>query len=109
MSDRGPVLRNLYRTGEQAMAVQVKIPTPYRKHTDGQRRVECPSGTVQDVLAALVAERPALKGALCGDDGEVRSTVRLFVDGTDIRGTGEMATDVPDGATVTILPPVAGA
>jgi molybdopterin converting factor small subunit len=33
----------------------------------------------------------------------------LFVNGTDIRGTGEMATDVPDGATVTILPPVAGA
>jgi sulfur-carrier protein len=88
------------------MAV-VRIPTVLRPHTGGQARVEVEGATVGDVLAALVADNPALSERLL-EDGRVRGYVNVFVDDEDIRYLDGEATVIPAGVEVSIMPAVAG-
>jgi len=88
------------------MAV-VRIPTVLRPHTGGQARVEVAGATVGEVLAALVADNPALAERLL-DDGKVRGYVNVFVDDEDIRYLDGEATAVPAGVEISIMPAVAG-
>jgi sulfur-carrier protein len=85
----------------------VRIPTVLRPHTGGQARVEVEGATVGDVLAALVADNPALSERLL-EDGRVRGYVNVFVDDEDIRYLDGEATVIPDGVEVSIMPAVAG-
>jgi len=91
------------------MAVVVKIPTPLRRFTAGKRQMELPAGTVGGVLSALVAGCPELGERLYAGDGELKSTVRVFVGELDIEAIGGLGADAADGAVVSIIPPVAGA
>jgi molybdopterin synthase sulfur carrier subunit len=88
------------------MAV-VRIPTVLRPHTGGQARVEVAGATVGEVLAALVADYPALAERLL-EDGKVRGYVNVFVDDEDIRYLDGEATVVPAGVEISIMPAVAG-
>ncbi len=88
------------------MAV-VRIPTVLRPHTGGEARVEVDGATVGEVLAALVADNPALEERLLEDD-RVRGYVNVFVDDEDIRYLDGEATVVPAGVEISIMPAVAG-
>ena len=88
------------------MAV-VRIPTVLRPHTGGEARVEVDGATVGEVLAALVADNPALEERLL-EDGRVRGYVNVFVDDEDIRYLDGEATVVPAGVEISIMPAVAG-
>ena len=85
----------------------VRIPTVLRPHTGGEAKVEVPGGTVGEVLAALVADNPALEERLL-EDGRVRGYVNVFVDDEDIRYLDGEATAVGEGAELSIMPAVAG-
>lgn len=85
----------------------VRIPTVLRPHTGGEAKVEVPGATVGDVLAALVADNPALEERLL-EDGRVRGYVNVFVDDEDIRYLDGEATAVAEGAELSIMPAVAG-
>jgi len=88
------------------MAV-VRIPTVLRPHTGGEARVEIDGATVGEILAALVADNPALEERLL-ENGRVRGYVNVFVDDEDIRYLDGEATVVPAGVEVSIMPAVAG-
>jgi molybdopterin converting factor small subunit len=90
------------------MAVRVKIPTQLRAAAGGAAEATVSGGTVGEVLEALYEQQPELRGRLAGDDGELRRFVNVFLAGEDIRFLDGLATPVPDGAEVTILPAVAG-
>ena len=85
----------------------VRIPTVLRPQTGGQARVEVDGATVGEVLAALVADNPALEERLL-EDGKVRGYVNVFVDDEDIRYLDGEATAVAPGVAISILPAVAG-
>jgi molybdopterin converting factor small subunit len=91
------------------MPVTVKIPTPMRKFTAGQGKLQASAGTLRDILAALGAAHAGLQGRLFDDAGELRSDARIFVGEDDIRALDGLDTPVADGVTVAIVPPVAGA
>jgi len=90
------------------MAVTVKIPTQLRSATGGQAEASVDGSTVGEVLDALYAQHDGLRDRICGEDGELRRFVNVYVGGEDIRFLDGLNTPVAAGGEVTILPAVAG-
>src|SRR5688500_15824693 len=90
------------------MAVQVRIPTILRKHTDGEKQVEGKGETLADLFADLDTRHPGLRGGLVTDGGELHRFVNVYVNDEDVRCLGAISTPLSDGDVVTILPAVAG-
>ncbi len=90
------------------MAVEVKLPTLLRAHTDGAASVSADGATVGEVFAALVARYPGLSGSLIGDDGALHKFVNVYKDDDDIRYLDGLDTKLVDGDVISILPAVAG-
>jgi molybdopterin synthase sulfur carrier subunit len=87
--------------------VEVRIPSVLRSETEGRRTVEVDGATIGEAIDALVARYPALASRI-RDGDEVRSFLNVFLDGEDIRLLGGLETPVGPGATVLLLPAVAG-
>ncbi len=89
------------------MAV-VFVPSPLRRHTGGQARVEVPGATVGEVLGNLTTAYPGLSGQILDEGGEVRAYINVFVNGTEIRTLGGQTTPVAAGDEVSVIPAMAG-
>ena len=91
------------------MAVTVRIPTQLRelsrRRVRGQRRRRAPSPTCSKDLEAA---HPGFAERLFDESGELRRFVNVFVADEDIRFLDGVNTAVADGATVSIVPAVAG-
>lgn len=90
------------------MSVTVRIPTTLRTLTGGQSEVSVEGATVADVLKALDSAHPGFADRLLDDEGGLRRFVNVFVADDDVRFLEGLATAVPDGETVSIIPAVAG-
>ncbi len=90
------------------MAVTVRIPTTLRPLSGGASTVEVEAGSLSDVIKALDAAHPGFADRLLDDEGNLRRFVNVFVDDDDVRYLDGLATNVPDGQTVSIIPAVAG-
>jgi molybdopterin converting factor small subunit len=85
----------------------VRIPPILRPDAGGNRTVDASGATVREVLETLVTTYPALRDRVF-DDGELPQFLNVFVDGSDVRLFEGLDTQVGDGATVILLPAVAG-
>jgi sulfur-carrier protein len=90
------------------MAVTVRIPTQLRELSGGNAEVSAEGATVADVLKDLEARHAGFQERLFDDTGELRRFVNVFVADEDIRFLDGVNTPVADGATVSIIPAVAG-
>ena len=92
------------------MAVRFLVPGPLRAFSNGRSAValEDTPATVADALAALRAVHPGLTERVLTETGDVRPHVNLFVAETNIRDAAGLATRVPDGSEIAILPAVSG-
>ena len=90
------------------MSVNVRIPTPLRSMTGGESKVGVEASTVREMIAALEARHPGFQARICEDTGEVRRFVNVFVGDEDIRFLQGLDTPLPSGASVSIIPAVAG-
>lgn len=88
--------------------IVVRIPAALRDFTDGAQELCASPGTVADVLAELRALHPPLVQRLLTPEGELRPFVNVFLDRANIRALQGLATPVPAGTVVSILPAVAG-
>ncbi|MFD7842641.1 MoaD/ThiS family protein [Nocardia sp. NPDC059764] len=89
------------------MPVTVSIPTIMRPITKGEKRVQAQGATLAAVIADLEANYPGLAAKLL-EDGRLKRYVNVYVDDEDVRFTGGLDAEVPEGGSVTILPAVAG-
>ncbi|MFF0494683.1 MoaD/ThiS family protein [Nocardia sp. NPDC004068] len=89
------------------MPVTVSIPTIMRTHTGGEKRVEASGATLAAVIDDLEANYTGLKERLLSD-GKLNRYVNIYVNDEDVRFSGGLEAEVPEGGTVTILPAVAG-
>ena len=78
-----------------------------RPEAGGQRQVELGGRTVREVLENLTDEYPSLRERVFDGD-DLPQFLNVFIDGTDVRLHQGLETEVPDGATVILLPAVAG-
>ncbi len=90
------------------MAVEVKIPTVFRKFTGNEATVEVEPGTIGDVIEQLDARYPGLKGQLLAEDGQLHRFVNVYVNDEDARYLEKLDTEVNEGDRVALLPSVAG-
>ena len=92
------------------MTVQVLLPGVLAALAGGSKHVAVePAGdSLGDVLDALAATHPMLARRIRDETGQVRRFVNVYVDGDDVRFAQGLATPVPDGAVVQVLPSVAG-
>ena len=95
-------------TGEISVPVQVRLPTVLRAHAGGQATVTAEGSTIGEVLSDLVRTYPGMVGQVLTDDGTLHRFVNVYVDDDDVRYLEQLDTKVRDGATVSILPAVAG-
>lgn len=96
------------------MSVTVRIPTILRSYTGGAAEVGVqPAGadsgaTLLDVLDALESAHPGIRARVLDDDGRLRRFVNVYVDDEDVRFAEGLATPTPAGASVSVIPAVAG-
>ena len=90
------------------MAVEVKIPTVFRKFTDQQATVQVEAGTIGDVIGRLDDRFPTLRSQLLTEEGEIHRFVNIYLNDENVRYLDKLATRASDGDTVALLPSVAG-
>ncbi len=92
------------------MAVRFLIPGPLQPFANGRPAVaiEASPRTVGDALAALGALHPGLRERVVTEQGAVRPHVNVFVADVNIRDAQGLATRVPEGCEIAILPAVSG-
>ena len=76
----------------------------------GASRVDLPDdpATVLDALRLLRARHPGVWDRVLTEEGHVRQHVNVFVGAESIRYTGGLATPLPAGAEISIVPAVSG-
>jgi molybdopterin converting factor small subunit len=85
----------------------VRIPPTLRQETGGEKQVEARGENVRELLVDLMGRFPALHEQLV-EDGDIAPFVNVYVEGEDVRTRGGLDTPVPAGATVILLPAMAG-
>jgi sulfur-carrier protein len=90
------------------MAVTIRIPTQLRPLAGGSSEVTVEAATVAEAFAALDTAHPGFTDRLFDDSGTLRRFVNVFVADEDIRFLSGVDSPVAPGATVSIVPAVAG-
>jgi sulfur-carrier protein len=90
------------------MAVSVYIPTPFRRATGSQDRVEIEAADVKGLLDTLEARFEGLRGLVRNEAGEVHHHVNVYVNGDEISRLQGQATALRAGDEVSIIPALAG-
>jgi molybdopterin converting factor small subunit len=91
------------------MSVSVRIPTILRTLTGGEAEVGVEGAdTLARVIDALEADHPGLRTRVLDDEGKLRRFVNVYVNDDDVRFASGLDTPTPDGASVSIIPAVAG-
>jgi sulfur-carrier protein len=90
------------------MAVQVRIPTPLRRLTNGERVVQVQGTDLAQAIDDLDRRFPGIRSRILDNDGEVLRFVNIFVNEQDIRFLSGLQTPLAEGAEVSIVPAMAG-
>jgi molybdopterin converting factor small subunit len=90
------------------MSLKIIIPTPLRRATGDADSVDVEAGTVREIINRLEESYPGFRSRVCGEDGELRRFINIYVDGEDVRFLDNLSTRVADGAEVSIVPAIAG-
>lgn len=90
------------------MAVSVYIPTPFRRATGSQDRVEIEASDVKGLLDALEQRFEGLRGLVRDEAGEVHHHVNVYVNGDEIGRLQGQATALRAGDEISIIPALAG-
>jgi molybdopterin converting factor small subunit len=85
----------------------VRIPPVLRPEAGNNRTLELEGGTVREVLDNLIAAYPSLANRIY-EGNDLPQFLNVFIDGTDVRLNQGLETPVAAGATVILLPAVAG-
>jgi molybdopterin synthase sulfur carrier subunit len=86
------------------------IPGALREFTAGKSRVEIADtpATLADALAALWKVYPGVRDRVATEQGQVREHINIFIGDENVRYTGGLASPVPAGSEISIVPAVSG-
>jgi molybdopterin synthase sulfur carrier subunit len=86
----------------------VLIPTPLRRLTANQAKVDVAGDTVDALLHNLDAAYPGIGERLFDGDGQIKRFINVFVNEDEIRTLQGADTPVASGDKVSIVPAMAG-
>jgi MoaD family protein len=90
------------------MAIEVRIPTPFRRLTGNRPRVRGKGATIDRLLVDLDAQFPGLSSMLLDEQGRIPPHIKVYVNGQEISSRDGMDTELKDGDEVAIIPATAG-
>ena len=92
------------------MSLLFHIPGALREFTAGHSsvKIEHSGATIDHALTALCAVYPGVRDRILTEQGQVRQHINIFIGNEDVRYTGGLATAVPDGSEISIVPAVSG-
>ena len=90
------------------MSIVVRIPTPLRRLTDGQDKIDVDGDSLGSVIDAMNDQYPGIRERICDDQGQLRNFVNVYVNGEDVRFLQGLETATSDGDDVSVVPAVAG-
>jgi cysteine synthase/molybdopterin converting factor small subunit len=88
--------------------IRVRIPPTLRTEVGGAREIEAAGGTLRDVLSDLAERFPSLGRQVLEDGDGIAPFVNVYLDREDVRTLQGLDTPVREGATVILLPAMAG-
>lgn len=86
----------------------VFVPTPLRRLTGGQSKVEATGSTVGELLQQLESEYPGIGERVLDEDGNVKRFINVFCNDDEIRTLDGLDTAVRENDKVSIVPAMAG-
>jgi molybdopterin converting factor small subunit len=86
----------------------IRIPTPMRRYTNGERLITVSAATLDSAIAELDGRFPGLRERLIGGDGQLHQFVSIFVGEEDVRLLQGLATPLQEQTEVSIIPAMAG-
>jgi molybdopterin converting factor small subunit len=92
------------------LSISFYIPGPLRGFTGGQAQVEiqgCPR-TLREALALLWSAYPGLQDRVLSEEGKIREHINIFVGTESVRFLEGLATPIPPGTEIHIIPAVSG-
>ena len=92
------------------MKVHIRIPSPLRRYTGEQAKVEIEfdGNSVVEALDALVKEFEDLKRHLYDEEGSLRNFVNIYNNSEDVRFADGLQTQITEGDELSIIPAIAG-
>lgn len=92
------------------MPVTFHIPGPLRDFTGGRGSVviDAAPGTLRDALEMLYARYPGIRDRVLTEQGEIREHINVFVGDENSRFASGLATEIPSGAEISIVPAISG-
>jgi|TARA_Y100001949_G_scaffold144709_1_gene127650 molybdopterin synthase sulfur carrier subunit len=90
------------------MSIDVRIPAPLRRVTNGADKVNVEAENLAAVVEALNEAYPGIKDRLCDESGALRNFVNVYINGEDIRFLDGLDTPTKSGDEISIVPAVAG-
>ena len=86
------------------------IPGALREFTGGrsQVQIEAAPSTMAEALGALWTLYPGVRDRIATEQGQVREHINIFIGDENIRYTGGLASRIPAGSVISIVPAVSG-
>ena len=93
---------------ENVAMATVLVPTPLRRLTGGQAKVEVDGADVGTLILAIDSQYPGVKDKLLDDDGNIKRFINVFVNDAEVRSLQGLHTPVGTQDKVSIVPAMAG-
>ncbi|MHB8576170.1 MAG: molybdopterin-synthase adenylyltransferase MoeB [Dehalococcoidia bacterium] len=90
------------------MAINVYIPTPFRRLTGNRDRVEVEGATIGEVLGQLEGSYPGFDQLLRDGEQQIPAHINIYLNNREIQGLQGEDTPVSDGDEVAVIPAIAG-
>ncbi len=86
----------------------VYIPTPLRRLTGGQSKVQVKAQDIGGLIKQLDAQYPGFAERVLDDQGKAKRFIQIFRNDDEIRSLQGLETPLSDGDRVSIVPAMAG-
>ena len=86
----------------------VLVPTPLRRLTGGQSKIDVDGNDVGALLTAIDSQFPGISAKVLDESGDVKRFINVFVNDDEIRTLQGLATPVKANDKVSIVPAMAG-
>ncbi len=86
----------------------VMVPTPLRRLTGGQAKIDVQGNDVGSLLQAVEHKFPGIAEKVLDGDGNVKRFINVFVNESEIRTLQGLQTPVSENDRVSIVPAMAG-
>ena len=86
----------------------IYVPTPLRRLTSGQSKVDVQGETIGALIQAVESQYPGVSEKVLDGDGNVKRFINIFLNDDAIDGLQGLDTPVGESDKVSIVPAMAG-